>query len=64
MEVAMNWEPIKTAPKDKYILAVCINSKPVEYAVVSWDAEDLVFLERGEYVGGFTHWMPLPEAPK
>jgi hypothetical protein len=59
------WQPIETAPKDKYILVTDFGEYP--------DAPDIYVAEwfdLGKYwstshgrVHGVSHWMPLPKPP-
>jgi hypothetical protein len=71
------WQPIETAPKDRYIL-ICEANEPAwagNMFVAKWfgDDETACFWTSGGPNGGidlepriysFTHWMPLPEPPK
>ena len=72
----MNWQPIKTAPKDgTEILALEYHGSPnprltiAAYAVVMWipddgwrDCSDMG--AAGLYPFEPQYWMPLPEPPK
>jgi hypothetical protein len=64
------WQPIETAPKDGYILAVGCNGTqrviPVHWVSDFFEGDTAV--ESGWYLEGMklarpTHWMPLPAPP-
>jgi hypothetical protein len=65
LEKASKWQPIETAPKDKYILVADFGEYP--------DAPDIYVAEWfdfGKYwstshgrVHGVSHWQPLPQPP-
>lgn len=72
------WQPIETAPKDRYI---SIKGKNGPYGVNYWEAVAIWGIprnwsrERGSwqtrdgavlYLAGYvpTHWMPLPDPPE
>jgi len=60
------WQPIKSAPKDKKILLYDENQD--EYGIAKWDEEDERWYvynhyEEQLYMFDATHWMPL-EAPQ
>lgn len=64
----MNWQPIETAPKDRWILIYGAREEPYNESHVS-----LVEWDGGGWWGQYgepvltdvpTHWMELPEPPK
>ena len=56
----MTWRPIETAPTEGEFLAI----GPYGMAVVNWFAGLIVESSQGYWDGGgWTHWMPLPDAP-
>lgn len=70
----MKWQPIETAPKDRYILlyieflgVICGHWENDGYAKNPkpyWTNDlELLFGKKGCRWLQPTHWMPLPEAP-
>lgn len=59
------WQPIETAPKDKWILVWCSNVKSCFVAMWNGEVEDFVGEAHDLYIDSIdaTHWMPLPEPP-
>ena len=55
----MNWQPIKTAPKDGTVILVYV---PSATHPVICRADDL--LAKPYWLAGASHWMPLPEPPQ
>jgi len=65
----MKWEPIETAPKDRYILV----TGPIGYRIdqVKWggwlldDTHNWCDLNGARHPNAaITHWMPLPAPPE
>lgn len=63
----MNWQPIKTAPKDKWILVLSANQWIEDVKMVAmckWVEDDRAFLDCQSWPQfDATHWMPLPPEP-
>lgn len=59
----MTWQPIATAPKDRYVLGYDPHLK--RPFVMIWNVADHVFAVCGSAFDDEkpTHWMPLPEPP-
>ena len=65
---AAEWQPIETAPKDRYFLAFVPGSDEEgtdDYVVQAWMGKHEVILCDGSDANGPkpTHWMPLPAPP-
>lgn len=69
----MNWQPIETAPRTKFVLVYCPEDDTIWFAKMQggeWHGVDEFGLTRtaGDptYSTGWkvTRWMPLPEPPK
>jgi hypothetical protein len=65
----MKWQPIETAPKDRYILV----TGPIGYRIdqVCWggwlldDTHNWCDLNGARHPNAaITHWMPMPEPPE
>lgn len=64
------WQPIETAPKDKYVLLFCWEDKSIwlgkwqgRHDNAEWYGVDDEGLTRSSSHYAVTHWMPLPEPP-
>jgi hypothetical protein len=67
------WQPIETAPRDGrcFIGYFYHADQGSFYQMISWDTYADRFNREPSWLnscneswGGFTHWMPIPEAPK
>lgn len=63
----MQWQPIKTAPRDQDILLFCAKRKQIVVAGFSeysenWEVSYGCGADDPE-IDNPTHWMPLPEPP-
>jgi len=64
----MNWQPIKTAPKDGTLILTYSKDYRAEYSVSYWCRGDeewqTDFRQKGAYQQvDAEYWMPLPEPP-
>jgi hypothetical protein len=75
----MNWQPIETAPKDRYIITYVPRTvySVIQIYIARWSETYKEFTVFGTYrerpdeysepnimiVQNPTHWMPLPEEP-
>ncbi len=61
-----DWQPIETAPRDGTRILVCRSGSLPFHDVVEWCDWKPGWLN-GDMAGdadAYTHWMPLPAAPK
>lgn len=63
---ASDWQPIETAPKDKWVLIWDPNAECVRVAMWEDSVADFVGANMDWYSDAIdaSHWMPLPEPPK
>jgi hypothetical protein len=63
--VGEKWQPIDTAPRDRYVAAWC-PARRMSFQVIYGDGRQgwCVIGDRYPFTEEFTYWQPMPEGPQ